>query len=41
MGVKSDIEIAQEAKMLHIKEVAESVGVKEDDLEFYGKKVQG
>ena len=37
MGVKSDIEIAQEAKMLHIKEVAESVGVKEDDLEFYGK----
>ena len=37
MGVKSDIEIAQEAKMLHIKEVAKSVGVEEDDLEFYGK----
>ena len=37
MGVKSDIEIAQEAKMLHIKDVAKSVGVEEDDLEFYGK----
>lgn len=33
----SDIEIAQAAKMLPIKEVAASVGISEDDLEFYGK----
>ncbi len=37
MAVKSDIEIAQEAKMLHIRDVAESIGIQEDDLEFYGK----
>lgn len=37
MGVKSDIEIAQEATMLPIKEVAEKVGITEDELEFYGK----
>ncbi|MBQ9591008.1 MAG: formate--tetrahydrofolate ligase [Butyrivibrio sp.] len=37
MAVKSDIEIAQEAKMLHIREVAEKVGITEDDLEYYGK----
>lgn len=35
--MKSDIQIAQEAEMLHIKEVAASVGIAEDDLEFYGK----
>ncbi|MDR1801640.1 MAG: formate--tetrahydrofolate ligase [Lachnospiraceae bacterium] len=35
--MKSDIEIAQEAKMLHIKEVAALIGIAEDDLEFYGK----
>lgn len=35
--MKSDIEIAQEAKMLPIKEVAKSLGIEEDDLEFYGK----
>lgn len=34
---KSDIEIAQEAKMEHIKDVAAKIGVSEDDLEFYGK----
>ena len=34
---KSDIEIAQEATMLHIRDVAASLGVSEDDLEFYGK----
>ena len=33
----SDIEIAQGAKMLPIKEVAASLGIAEDDLEFYGK----
>ena len=33
----SDIEIAQGAKMLPIKEVAASLNILEDDLEFYGK----
>ncbi|MBO6240811.1 MAG: formate--tetrahydrofolate ligase [Butyrivibrio sp.] len=37
MAVKSDIEIAQEAKMLHIRDVAAKLGVLEDDLEYYGK----
>lgn len=37
MGVKSDIEIAQEAKMLNIAEVAAKVGIDADDLEMYGK----
>ena len=37
MAFKSDIEIAQEAKMLHIRDVAEGIGIEEDDLEFYGK----
>ncbi|WP_122642706.1 formate--tetrahydrofolate ligase [Luxibacter massiliensis] len=35
--MKTDIQIAQEAKMQHIKEVAASVGIQEDELEFYGK----
>ncbi len=35
--MKTDIEIAREAKMLPIKEVAATVGICEDDLEFYGK----
>ena len=35
--MKSDIEIAQEAKMLHIREVAAQLGIEEDDLELYGK----
>ena len=34
---KSDIEIAQEAKLEHIRDVAAKFGVGEDDLEFYGK----
>ncbi len=33
----SDIEIAQGAKMLPIKEIAKSLDIAEDDLEFYGK----
>ena len=37
MAVKSDIEIAQEAQMLHIREVAEKLGITEDDLEYYGR----
>ncbi len=35
--MKSDIQIAQEAKMVHIREVAEKLGLSEDDLELYGK----
>ena len=35
--MKTDIEIAQEAKMLHIREVAEKLGIAEDELELYGK----
>lgn len=35
--MKSDIEIAQEAKMIHILEVAKQLDIKEDDLEYYGK----
>lgn len=35
--MKTDIEIAQEAVMLLIKEVAEKAGIPEEDLELYGK----
>ncbi|AAM25530.1 formate--tetrahydrofolate ligase [Caldanaerobacter subterraneus subsp. tengcongensis MB4] len=35
--MKSDIEIAQEAKMLHIRDVAAKLGIEEDYLEYYGK----
>lgn len=35
--MKTDIQIAQEATMLPIKDVAETIGIKEDDLELYGK----
>ena len=35
--MKTDIQIAQEAEMLPIKEVAAKVGITEDDLELYGK----
>ena len=35
--MKTDIEIAQEAVMLPIKEVAAKLGIEEDDLELYGK----
>ena len=35
--MKTDIQIAQEAVMAPIKEVAASIGIKEDDLELYGK----
>ena len=34
---KSDIEIAQEAKMIHIRDVAAKFGISEEELEFYGK----
>ena len=35
--MKTDIQIAQEAKMIPIKEVAASIGIEEDALELYGK----
>ena len=35
--MRTDIEIAQEAKMLPIKDVAASYGIGEDELELYGK----
>ena len=35
--MKSDIEIAQEAKMEPIVKVAESIGLNEDDIDLYGK----
>lgn len=35
--MKTDIQIAQEAVMLPIKDVAKSYGIGEDDLELYGK----
>lgn len=33
----TDIQIAQQAKMLPIREVVEKIGVSEDDIEMYGK----
>ncbi|MBR5376198.1 MAG: formate--tetrahydrofolate ligase [Lachnospiraceae bacterium] len=35
--MKSDIEIAREAKMLPVKEIAGKLGIKEDEIEQYGK----
>ncbi|MCQ2506729.1 MAG: formate--tetrahydrofolate ligase [Lachnospiraceae bacterium] len=35
--MKTDIEIAREAKMIPIKEVAAQLGIVEDDLDLYGK----
>ncbi len=35
--MKTDIEIAQEASLEHIRDVAAGIGIQEDDLEFYGK----
>ena len=35
--MKTDIQIAQEAKMLPIKEVAKQLKIEEDELELYGK----
>ena len=33
----SDIEIAQSANMKPIKEFAEAIGIKEEEIEYYGK----
>ncbi len=35
--MKTDIQIAQEAQMSHIRDVAATVGIGEEELEFYGK----
>ena len=35
--MKTDIQIAQEAKMVPIKDVAAAYGITEDELELYGK----
>lgn len=35
--LKTDIQIAQESTMLHIRDVAGKIGLSEDDLDFYGK----
>ncbi|MDN5332690.1 MAG: formate--tetrahydrofolate ligase [Tepidanaerobacteraceae bacterium] len=37
MAFKSDIEIAQEAKLQHIRDIAAKLGLSEDDIEYYGK----
>ncbi|MBP2072057.1 MULTISPECIES: formate--tetrahydrofolate ligase [Thermoanaerobacterium] len=34
--MKTDIEIAQEAKMMHIADIGEKIGIEEDYLELYG-----
>ena len=35
--MKTDIEIAQEAKMVHIREIAEKLDISEEELDLYGK----
>jgi formate--tetrahydrofolate ligase len=35
--MKTDIQIAQEAKMLDIREIAKNLGLSENDIELYGK----
>lgn len=35
--IKSDIEIAQESRLTPIKEIAECLGLTENDIEYYGK----
>lgn len=35
--MKTDVEIAQEAQMQHIREIAAKLGLTEDDIELYGK----
>ena len=33
----SDLDIAQQAKITHIREIAAKININEDDLEYYGK----
>ncbi|HNW71247.1 MAG TPA: formate--tetrahydrofolate ligase, partial [Bacteroidales bacterium] len=35
--MKTDIEIAHEANMLHIRDIASQLGIAEDDLQYFGK----
>ena len=35
--VKTDLEIAQNAKLKHINEIASKLNISEEDLEHYGK----
>ncbi|BCJ95140.1 formate--tetrahydrofolate ligase [Anaerocolumna cellulosilytica] len=35
--MKTDIQIAQEAKMQHIRDIAAKLNIEEEDLEYYGK----
>ena len=35
--MKTDIQIAQDAELTHIREVAAKLGISEEDLDFYGK----
>ena len=35
--MKSDLEIAQEAEILKIKDIAKKINIDEEDLELYGK----
>ena len=35
--MKTDVEIAQEAEMRPIQEIAAKLGITEDELELYGK----
>mgnify|MGYP000713421668 CR=1 FL=1 len=37
MEYKTDIDIAQNTTLIHIKEVASKLKIQEDDLEMYGK----
>ena len=37
--MKSDIEIARESQMMKITEIAQSIGISEDDIEQYGKYI--
>ena len=37
--MKTDIQIAQEATLQPIKEVAATIGIEEEDLELYGNTV--
>lgn len=37
IGLKTDVQIAQEAKMVHIGEIAEKLGIEEEDLIQYGR----
>ncbi len=36
-AVKSDIEIAREAELIHIRDVAAQLGLTEDDIDYYGR----